>query len=105
MQGNVFEKEISKHKANICMNCDFSCEYGMEWTFLYGIQTALNHSWNGNSVMCVAIDPRVGKPRFHVDEWQLLFKGGFYLFFKENFCGFYLRAASIQGRLQFKKIW
>ena len=32
MQGNVFEKEISEHKANICMDCDFSCEYGMEWT-------------------------------------------------------------------------
>ena len=40
MQGNVFEKEVSEHKANICMNCDFSCEYGMEWTSV-GMEIAL----------------------------------------------------------------
>ena len=53
----------------------------------------MDFSWNENSVMCVAIDPRGRTPQFHVDKWQLLFKGGFYS-----------RAASIRGRLLFKKI-
>ena len=35
---------------------------------------------------------------------RFLFEGGFYFLFLNILCGFYSRAASIQGRLLFKKI-
>ena len=62
----------------------------------------MGFSRNGNSVMCVVIDPRGRTPQFHVYKWQLLFKGGFYsraasIYFPKRIFG-----ASIRGRLLFE---
>ena len=60
------------------------------------------NSWNGNSVMCVAIDPRGRTPQFHADKWRLPFKGGFYSRAASIYFSKRIFAASIRGRLLFK---
>ena len=62
----------------------------------------MDFSWNENSVMCVAIDPRGRTPQFHVDKWQLLFKGGFYSRAASIYFPTRIFAASIRGRLLFE---
>ena len=52
--------------------------------------------------MCVAIAPRGRTPQFHVDKWQLLFKGSVYSRAASIYFPKRIFVASIRGWLLFK---